>query len=72
MSAHQSVSGLDEIQAPWNKQITLEEITYEGGFTMVRLRIKEGRRFTDLELDTETATRLGRGLLAWADSREET
>ncbi len=65
MPAHQSVTGLDKIQAPWNKQITVEEVTYEGGFTMVRLRIKEGRRFTDLELDPETASRLAKILASW-------
>lgn len=70
MSAHQTVSRLDEIQAPWNKEITVDEVVYEGGFKMVRLRIKEGRRITDLELDVATAQRLGSVLGAWAAGAE--
>ncbi len=70
MSAHQSVSRLDEIEAPWNKTITIDEVVYEGGFKMVRLRIKEGRRITDLELDVATARRLGSVLDAWAGGAE--
>ncbi len=70
MSAHQTVSRLDEIQAPWNKEITVDEVVYEGGFKMVRLRIKEGRRITDLELDVATARRLGSVLDAWVGGAE--
>ncbi len=55
------------ISAPWNKDIDLQEKEYEGGFRVIRLRIKEGRRITDLELDSLTAARLGDFLKAWAD-----
>lgn len=70
MSVHQSVSPLEVIQAPWNKEVSLDEVVYEGGFKMVRLRIKEGRRFTDLELDPETAARLSAVIGAWASGAQ--
>lgn len=70
MNAHQTVSRLDEIQAPWNKEIIIDEVEYEGGFKMVRLRIKEGRRITDLELDVATAQRLRAVLGDWAGGAE--
>jgi len=70
VTAHQSVSPLEKIQAPWNKEISLDEVVYEGGFKMVRMRIKEGRRFTDLELDSETASRLSAVISAWASSAQ--
>ncbi len=54
------------ISAPWNKDIDLQEREYEGGFKVIRLRIREGRRITDLELDSLTAARLGDFLNAWA------
>lgn len=67
MSAgHQSVTDIDVINAPWNKLLTVQEAVYEGGFKMVRLRIKEGKRFTDLELDSETAIKLAELLQKWA------
>ncbi|MCP5374360.1 MAG: hypothetical protein H6907_21700 [Hyphomicrobiales bacterium] len=66
MSQHESVVDLELIEAPWNKQVTVQEATWQGGFKTVRLRIKEGRRFTDLELDPVTAAHLGQVLSAWA------
>ena len=69
MSAgHQSITDIEVIAAPWNKQVTVQEVTYEGGFKMVRLRIKEGKRFTDLELDSATATNLAGLLQAWSEA----
>ncbi len=62
---------LVEIKAPWGKEIKLQEIAYEGGLNMVRLRMREGRRFTDLELDPDTAHRLGSVLVSWAEGNRE-
>ena len=67
MTVYQSVTDLDEIQAPWNKAVTLQNVVYEGGMALIRVRIKEGSRFTDLELDPESAVRMGKALQAWAD-----
>ncbi|PLX43307.1 MAG: hypothetical protein C0605_04280 [Hyphomicrobiales bacterium] len=57
---------LGELELPWAKQATIEEITYEGGMAMLRVRIKEGRRFTDIELMPEDAARLAGLLAGWA------
>ncbi len=65
MSAYERVDDLQEIMAPWSKQLTLQDVVYEGGFRMIRVRIKERRRFTDLELDAETAKTLRDALDAW-------
>lgn len=65
MSAQESISNLETINAPWNKTVTLQEIAYEGGMKMLRLRIKEGMRFTDLELDSQTLKHLNGSLTNW-------
>ncbi len=65
VSAHESVTEIAEIEAPWNKQVKVEEVVYEGGFPMVRLRIRERKRFTDLELDADTARTLVESLQSW-------
>ncbi len=57
---------LGEFEMPWNKQVTVEQIIYEGGMAMLRLRIKEGRRFTDLELMPKNAAELAAILDKWA------
>lgn len=38
----------------------------EEGLPLIELRIREGRRITQFELDGETAARLGRALEQWA------
>ena len=70
MTSHLSVTDIDNIEAPWNKQVIVQEVEYEGGFRMMRLRIKEGKRFTDLELDPETAARLAGVLASWCGDAE--
>ena len=66
MSDMDEIIELEEIEAPWAKVIKVQEHTYEGGFKMIRLRIHEGRRITDLELDSATAAHLSDSLGAWA------
>ncbi|TCS60315.1 DUF6967 family protein [Varunaivibrio sulfuroxidans] len=65
-SSTPSVPFLEEIQAPWNKHLTFSEKMYDGGFTTILMRIKEGKRFTDLELDFETAAKIADILADWA------
>jgi len=60
------VTELDEFAAPWGRAIRLQEVEITGGLVMLRVRIQEGRRFTDLELGAPEAEHLGRLLLAWA------
>ncbi len=70
MNTYQSVTDIEEFEAPWNKNVTLQNIVYEGGMALIRLRIKEGSRFTDLELDLETATAIGQALIACASEND--
>ena len=65
MPDHKSITDMEVIQAPWSKELTISDIEYEGGFKMLRIRIKEGKRFTDLELDTETAGHIAEMMGKW-------
>jgi len=60
------VTDLELFSAPWGREIRLQEVEITGGLVMLRVRIREGRRFTDLELGGPEAEHLGRLLLAWA------
>lgn len=64
--AYLAVTDLETIAAPWSKELTLQEVVYEGGFKMIRVRIRERKRFTDLELDPATALHLANTLGAWS------
>lgn len=56
---------LGVLEAPWAKIIELSDTEYDNGFKMLRLRIREKKRITDLELDFETAKALGAKLSEW-------
>ena len=66
MPTFSRVTDLEEMETPWGKSVRLQEIEYQGGEIMLRVRIREGRRFTDLELTRELAAGLGRSLAAWS------
>ena len=59
---------IDEFEAPWGRNVKLEEVALPGGMTFLRVRIREGKRFTDLELSPEVASRLGGALVSWGSS----
>lgn len=65
MSADQ-ITDVDAFDAPFGRQITLQEVAYESGLVMLRLRIREGSRFTIIELDSETAKHWGDIMSDWA------
>ena len=54
------------IEAPYRREVWLDEVQFESGMRLLRVTIKEGRRFTQLDLDPETADRWGRTMLDWA------
>lgn len=43
------------IVAPWGKEILVQSLHYKSGLKMARLRIREGKRFTVLDVDAATA-----------------
>lgn len=64
--SEETVAALDKLALPWGKEMELQHVAYDGGLRMLRLRIREGRRFTIIDLDAGTAGRLGGLLAAWA------
>lgn len=58
---------IEEFAAPYNRIVKMENITHESGMQMLRLHIREGRRFTIMDLDKETAIKMGKLLLTWAE-----
>jgi hypothetical protein len=67
----ETVSDIDRFDAPWNKQVTLQDVQYDSGLRMLRIRIKEGTRFTVMDVDEETARRWGGAMAAWAAAGNE-
>lgn len=60
---------LGEIVAPYGRRVRLDEIAYESGMSLLRLTIREGGRFTILEIDAATAGEWGRQMCQWASEQ---
>ncbi len=65
MSSQDSRS-LEKITAPLGGEVELLEIGFEKGVKLLRIRIRQGSRFTDLDLDPVTARRWAAAMMAWA------
>ncbi len=60
------VTPLTRIDAPYGRKIVMESVEYVGDMHLLRIRIREGTRFTVLEIDEETARRWSAAMAAWA------
>ena len=59
------VTTLTEIDAPYGRKIVLESVRHASDMNMLRIRIREGVRFTVLDIDEETARRMSAAMTAW-------
>lgn len=66
------ISELAKITVPLGGQeISLQQIDHvEGGMSLLRLRIREGKRFTIFDIDPATARQWAEAMRAWADAQE--
>jgi hypothetical protein len=59
------------VEAPYHREVWLDDVQFDSGMRLLRVTIKEGRRFTQLDLDAATADRWGQSMLDWARRTEE-
>ncbi len=67
----ETTTPLADFDAPYGKHITLQQVRYEGGLTLLRVRIREGKRFTILELDGRTAQHWADLMADWAHKQAD-
>lgn len=63
----ETVTRLERFEAPYRREITLDNVEFESGMRLLRITIREGRRFTILDVDASTAARWGSALANWAE-----
>ena len=63
-----TVTRLEKFSAPYGKEVTLENVTYENGMRVLRIHIREGNRFTVMDLDAKTAAYWGKAMNTWAST----
>jgi len=64
----QDSRSLDKFAAPLGGEVELKELSFEDGVKLLRVRIRQGSRFTDLDLDQVTAARWGALMTDWAET----
>lgn len=66
------ISELTKFKVPLGSQeIELQQIDHvEGGMSLLRIRIREGKRFTIFDIDPATAEQWAVAMQRWADSRK--
>jgi hypothetical protein len=56
-----------------NQEIELQQIDHvEGGMSMLRIRIREGKRFTIFDIDPVTAQQWATAMQDWVDTQKHT
>lgn len=65
-----NVTTLDRFRVPiGGQEIELQQLDYaNGGISLLRLRIREGKRFTIFDIDPVTARHWSNSLRRWADA----
>ncbi len=63
---NEKIEEFSQYELPFGRNINVKKVNYETGLKMLRLTIKEGRRFTIIEIDKESAKKLGNDFLNWA------
>lgn len=51
-----TVTEIGRCTAPWGRELVVQSLAYDSGLLVARLRIREGRRFTTLDLDAAGAS----------------
>lgn len=60
-----TVTPLDKFTAPYGREVALENVAYVNGMQVLRIRIREGSRFTVMDVNPETATRWAAVMNGW-------
>lgn len=66
----ESVTRLERFQAPYGREITLDNVVHESGMRLLRITVREGRRFTIFDLDAPAAAHWGSALTSWSEQGE--
>jgi len=65
-----TVTRLDQFSAPYGKEVTLENVAYENGVRVLRIHIREGNRFTVMDVDESTASHWSAAMTDWVSQKQ--
>lgn len=59
---------IEKFSTPFGKEVELQDVFLDNDVRLLRVRIREGNRFTILELDPVTARLWGELLVSWSSN----
>ncbi len=65
----EDISVIKKIPAPFGKEVEFFQVTYDNGFRFLRLQIREGKRFTTLDLDINTVKEWSDMINQWLEQQ---
>lgn len=57
---------------PYGRKLNFKDVAHADGFNLLRMTIREGRRFTIIDLDENSAKALSADLADWANNTSPT
>jgi len=66
MAIKATVTRLEKFAAPYGREVSLEKVDYENGMRVLRIHIREGNRFTVMDIDETIASNWGAAMIKWA------
>ena len=68
----EEITKLDKfLSTPFRQEIELQHVDHAAGFSTLRVRIREIKRFTVFDIDAATAEHWGKALLDWAATQNQ-
>ena len=68
--ADEKIQEIAKLEAPFGREIICQDVVHESGLRMMRVRIREGSRFTILDIDTPIAAEWGQIMEKWSTQAE--
>jgi len=65
---NEEIRSLGKFDAPFGKEVEMLDVTMENNVRLLRVRIREGSRFTTMDLDPVTAKHWGEQMTSWSAS----
>lgn len=68
----EEITKLDKfLSTPFRQEVELQHVDHAAGFSTLRVRIREIKRFTVFDMDAATAEHWGKALLDWAATQKQ-
>lgn len=63
----ETVTQIAELDLPFHRRAAVQNVEYDSGLNLLRLTLREGRRFTIVDLDASSAGKLGALMSRWSE-----